>query len=158
MVGWDRAPIVPIYIREFALLHGCIVVMRALRQRNVQKRPRPTVTHLRAGNHMTCANLLGWLNGGVQKFASEAGPQNCGDDTVPSGGVAAPSNHTKHRRRSLYKRGRMGSGRGAFVVYPAHTGKTVDGLSSGEGFGGARSSAAHPIKQGRGKRKIGVEI
>ena len=74
-VGWGRTPIAPIYVREFALLHGCVLAMQAIRQRKEKGRPWPTVSYLRAGDHVTCAKLLDWLNGGVQEFASSAGPK-----------------------------------------------------------------------------------
>ena len=75
VIGRDGTRLAPIRVKKFALFHGCILTLQLIRQSDEKKAPRPTVAYLRAGDPTTCTRLLDWLNGGVQRFASSAGPK-----------------------------------------------------------------------------------
>ena len=64
VVGWDTAPVDSSYMKEFALLRGCLIVGQIRHTFREWGMPYPSVGHLRAGDDATRSRLRHWLNEG----------------------------------------------------------------------------------------------
>ena len=75
--GWifgnDNAPIKPLFVREFAILHGCVTLLEVL-GRWASIAQQPTIIYLRAGDELTVSRLLRWFNEGDLSLQSAAAP------------------------------------------------------------------------------------
>ena len=71
IIGWDNTPVTPIYVREFAILHACQLVLDELKNKKLS--PPPSVIQVRAGRHLDCGRLLRWFNEGRYDLKSTAG-------------------------------------------------------------------------------------
>ena len=72
--GHDPTRVAPVFVREFALLHGCVIAMQTLQRYLVENLPLPGIIYIKAGSHMICDNLHDWLTDGIYRFSSAAGP------------------------------------------------------------------------------------
>ena len=71
--GWDPTRVAPIFVREFAILHGCLLALQTLQRYQAEGLPSPGTVCVRAGDHATCDRLQDWFSDGAYHFSSAAG-------------------------------------------------------------------------------------